>query len=270
MSRYYNDELEHADREWKHHTYLKKYRGKNGKWVYVYKRKHNQVALNGNGGSTPYGSESDTERISNSAHEALNRLRNKNSRAARTADVKMKSTISTAKRRVNNAIRDVQNGINETRNKNARAARTADVKMKSTISTAKRRVNNSIRDVQNDAERISNSAHGALNRLRNKNSRAARTADIRTKAAISRTVNKANKAAGNTAKAVTKGLNDFANDAVNAQRDKNKQMERRRRATQRRRKRVIRATKSKLSTAYNNAKNKAVNKTVDYLDSLFR
>ena len=230
MSRYYNDELEHADREWKNHTYLKKYRGKNGKWVYVYKRKHNQVALNGNGGSTPYGSESDTERISNSAHEALNRLRNKNSRAARTADVKMKSTIS----------------------------------------TAKRRVNNSIRDVQNDTERISNSAHGALNRLRNKNSRAARTADIRTKAAISRTVNKAKKAAGNTAKAVTKGLNDFANDAVNAQRDKNKQMERRRKATQRRRKRVIRATKSKLSTAYNNAKNKAVNKTVDYLDSLFR
>ena len=142
--------------------------------------------------------------------------------------------------------------------------------MKSTISTAKRRVNNSIRDVQNDTERISNSAHGALNRLRNKNSRAARTADIRTKAAISRTVNKAKKAAGNTAKAVTKGLNDFANDAVNAQRDKNKQMERRRKATQRRRKRVIRATKSKLSTAYNNAKNKAVNKTVDYLDSLFR
>ena len=230
MSRYYNDELEHADREWKNHTYLKKYRGKNGKWVYVYKRKHNQVALNGNGGSTPYGSESDTERISNSAHEALNRLRNKNSRAARTADVKIKSTIS----------------------------------------TAKRRVNNSIRDVQNDAERINNSAHGALNRLRNKNSRAARTADIRTKAAISRTVNKAKKAAGNTAKAVTKGLNDFANDAVNAQRDKNKQMERRRKATQRRRKRVIRATKSKLSTAYNNAKNKAVNKTVDYLDSLFR
>ena len=230
MSRYYNDELEHADREWKHHTYLKKYRGKNGKWVYVYKRKHNQVALNGNGGSTPYGSESDTERISNSAHEALNRLRNKNSRASRTADIKMKSTISTAKRRVNNAIRDAQN----------------------------------------DTERISNSAHGALNRLRNKNSRAARTADIRTKAAISRTVNKAKKAAGNTAKAVTKGLNDFANDTVNAQRDKNKQMERRRKATQRRRKRVIRATKSKLSTAYNNAKNKAVNKTVDYLDSLFR
>jgi hypothetical protein len=230
MSRYYNDELEHADREWKHHTYLKKYRGKNGKWVYVYKRKHNQVALNGNGGSTPDGSESATERISNSAHEALNRLRNKNSRAARTADIKMKSTIS----------------------------------------TAKRRVNNSIRDVQNDTERISNSAHGALNRLRNKNSRAARTADIRTKAAISRTVNKAKKAAGNTAKAVTKGLNDFANDAVNAQRDKNKQMERRRKATQRRRKRMIRATKSKLSTAYNNAKNKAVNKTVDYLDSLFR
>ena len=241
MSRYYNDELEHADREWKNHMYLKKYRGKNGKWVYVYKRKHNQVALNGNGGSTPYGSESDTERISNSAHEALNRLRSKNSRAARTADVKMKSTISTAKRRVNNAIRDVQNGINETRNKNAR-----------------------------DVERISNSAHGALNRLRNKNSRASRTADIRTKAAISRTVNKAKKAAGNTAKAVTKGLNDFANDTVNAQRDKNKQMERRRKATQRRRKRVIRATKSKLSTAYNNAKNKAVNKTVDYLDSLFR
>ena len=230
MSRYYNDELEHADREWKHHTYLKKYRGKNGKWVYVYKRKHNQVALNGNGGSTPDSSESATERISNSAHEALNRLRNKNSRAARTADIKMKSTIS----------------------------------------TAKRRVNNSIRDVQNDTERISNSAHGALNRLRNKNSRAARTADIRTKAAISRTVNKAKKAAGNTAKAVTKGLNDFANDTVNAQRDKNRQMERRRRATQRRRKRVIRATKSKLSTAYNNAKNKAVNKTVDYLDSLFR
>ena len=230
MSRYYNDELEHADREWKHHTYLKKYRGKNGKWVYVYKRKHNQVALNGNGGSTPDGSESATERISNSAHEALNRLRNKNSRAARTADIKMKSTISTAKRRVNNAIRDVHN----------------------------------------DTERISNSAHGALNRLRNKNSRAARTADIRTKAAISRTVNKAKKAAGNTAKAVTKGLNDFANDTVNAQRDKNKQMERRRKATQRRRKRVIRATKSKLSTAYNNAKNKAVNKTVDYLDSLFR
>ena len=230
MSRYYNDELEHADREWKHHTYLKKYRGKNGKWVYVYKRKHNQVALNGNGGSTPYGSESDTERISNSAHEALNRLRNKNSRASRTADIKMKSTISTAKRRVNNAIRDAQN----------------------------------------DTERISNSAHGALNRLRNKNARAARTADIRTKAAISRTVNKAKKAAGNTAKAVTKGLNDFANDTVNAQRDKNKQMERRRKATQRRRKRVIRATKSKLSTAYNNAKNKAVNKTVDYLDSLFR
>ena len=230
MSRYYNDELEHADREWKHHTYLKKYRGKNGKWVYVYKRKHNQVALNGNGGSTPYGSESDTERISNSAHEALNRLRNKNSRASRTADIKMKSTISTAKRRVNNAIRDAQN----------------------------------------DTERISNSAHGALNRLRNKNSRAARTADIRTKAAISRTVNKAKKAAGNTAKAVTKGLNDFANDTVNAQRDKNKQMERRRKATQRRRKRVIRATKAKLSTAYNNAKNKAVNKTVDYLDSLFR
>lgn len=200
MSRYYNDELEHADREWKHHTYLKKYRGKNGKWVYVYKRKHNQVALNGNGGSTPDGSESATERISNSAHEALNRLRNKNSRSARTADIKMKSTISTAKRRVNNAIRDVQNGINETRNKNARAARTAD---------------------------------------------------IRTKAAISRTVNKAKRAAGNTAK------------AVNAQRAKNKQMERRR-------KRVIRATKSKLSTAYNNAKNKAVNKTVDYLDSLFR
>lgn len=182
MSRYYNDELEHADREWKNHTYLKKYRGKNGKWVYVYKRKHNQVALNGNGGSTPDGSESATERISNSAHEALNRLRNKNSRSARTADIKMKSTISTAKRRVNNAIR----------------------------------------------------------------------------------------AAGNTAKAVTKGLNDFANDAVNAQRDKNKQMERRRKATQRRRKRVIRATKSKLSTSYNNAKNKAVNKTVDYLDSLFR
>lgn len=179
MSRYYNDELEHADREWKNHTYIKKYRGKNGKWVYVYKRKHNQVALNGNGGSTPDGSESATERISNSAHEALNRLRNKNSRAARTAD-------------------------------------------------------------------------------------------IRTKAAISRTVNKAKKAAGNTAKTVTKGLNDFANDAVNAQRDKNKQMERRRRATQRRRKRMIRATKSKLSTAYNNAKNKAVNKTVDYLDSLFR
>ena len=230
MSRYYNDELEHADREWKHHTYLKKYRGKNGKWVYVYKRKHNQVALNGNGGSTPDGSESDTERISNSAHEALNRLRNKNSRASRTADIRTKSTISTAKRRVNNAIRDVQN----------------------------------------DTERISNSAHGALNRLRNKNSRASRTADIRTKAAISRTVNKAKKAAGNTAKAVTKGLNDFANDTVNAQRDKNKQMERRRRATQRRRKRVIRATKSKLSTAYNNAKNKAVNKTVDYLDSLFR
>ena len=230
MSRYYNDELEHADREWKHHAYLKKYRGKNGKWVYVYKRKHNQVALNGNGGSTPYGSESDTERISNSAHEALNRLRNKNSRASRTADIKMKSTISTAKRRVNNAIRDAQN----------------------------------------DTERISNSAHGALNRLRNKNSRAARTADIRTKAAISRTVNKAKKAAGNTAKAVTKGLNDFANDTVNAQRDKNKQMERRRKATQRRRKRVIRATKAKLSTAYNNAKNKAVNKTVDYLDSLFR
>ena len=230
MSRYYNDELEHADREWKNHTYLKKYRGKNGKWVYVYKRKHNQVALNGNGGSTPDGSESATERISNSAHEALNRLRNKNSRASRTADIKMKSTISTAKRRVNNAIRDAQN----------------------------------------DTERISNSAHGALNRLRNKNSRAARTADIRTKAAISRTVNKAKKAAGNTAKAVTKGLNDFANDTVNAQRDKNQQMERRRRATQRRRKRVIRATKSKLSTAYNNAKNKAVNKTVDYLDSLFR
>lgn len=230
MSRYYNDELEHADREWKHHTYLKKYRGKNGKWVYVYKRKHNQVALNGNGGSTPDGSESATERINNSAHEALNRLRNKNSRASRTTDIKMKSTIS----------------------------------------TAKRRVNNSIRDVQNDTERISNSARGALNRLRNKNSRAARTADIRTKAAISRTVNKAKKAAGNTAKAVTKGLNDFANDSVNAQRDKNKQMERRRRATQRRRKRVIRATKSKLSTAYNNAKNKAVNKTVDYLDSLFR
>lgn len=230
MSRYYNDELEHADREWKHHTYLKKYRGKNGKWVYVYKRKHNQVALNGNGGGTPDGSESATERISNSAHEALNRLRNKNSRASRTADIKMKSTIS----------------------------------------TAKRRVNNSIRDVQNDAERISNSAHGALNRLRNKNSRAARTADIRTKAAISRTVNKAKKAAGNTAKAVTKGLNDFANDAVNAQRNKNKQMERRRKATQRRRKRLIRVTKSKLSTAYNNAKNKAVNKTVDYLDSLFR
>ena len=230
MSRYYNDELEHADREWKNHLYLKKYRGKNGKWVYVYKRKHNQVALNGNGGSTPDGSESATERISNSAHEALNRLRNKNSRASRTADIKMKSTISTAKRRVNNTIRDVQN----------------------------------------DTERISNSAHGALNRLRNKNSRAARTADIRTKAAISRTVNKAKKAAGNTAKAVTKGLNDFANDAVNAQRDKNKQMERRRKATQRRRKRLIRATKSKLSTAYNNAKNKAVNKTVDYLDSLFR
>ena len=230
MSRYYNDELEHADREWKHHTYLKKYRGKNGKWVYVYKRKHNQVALNGNGGSTPDGSESATERISNSAHEALNRLRNKNSRAARTTDIKMKSTISTAKRKVNNAIRDVQN----------------------------------------DTERISNSAHGALNRLRNKNSRAARTADIRTKAAISKTVNKAKKATGNTAKAVTKGLNDFANDTVNAQRDKNKQMERRRKATQRRRKRVIRATKSKLSTAYNNAKNKAVNKTVDYLDSLFR
>ena len=179
MSRYYNDELEHADREWKNHTYLKKYRGKNGKWVYVYKRKHNQVALNGNGGSTPDGSESATERISNSAHEALNRLRNKNSRASRTAD-------------------------------------------------------------------------------------------IRTKAAISRTVNKAKKAAGNTANAVTKGLNDFANDAVNAQRDKNKQMERRRRATQRRRKRLIRVTKSKLSTSYNNAKNKAVNKTVDYLDSLFR
>ena len=241
MSRYYNDELEHADREWKNHTYLKKYRGKNGKWVYVYKRKHNQVALNGNGGSTPDGSESATERISNSAHEALNRLRNKNSRASRTADIKMKSTISTAKRRVNNAIRDVQNGINETRNKNAR-----------------------------DAERISNSAHEALNRLRNKSSRAARTADIRTKAAISRTVNKAKKAAGNASKAVTKGLNDFANDTVNAQRDKNKQMERRRRATQRRRKRLIRATKSKLSTSYNNAKNKAVNKTVDYLDSLFR
>ena len=215
MSRYYNDELEHADREWKNHTYIKKYRGKNGKWVYVYKRKHNQVALNGNGGSTPDGSESATERISNSAHEALNRLRNKNSRASRTADIKMKSTISTAKRRVNNTIRDVQNGINETRNKNARDARTAD---------------------------------------------------IRTKAAISRTVNKAKKAAGNTTKAVTKGLND----AVNAQRDKNKQMERRRRATQRRRKRVIRAIKSKLSTSYNNAKNKAVNKTVDYLDSLFR
>ena len=179
MSRYYNDELEHADREWKHHTYLKKYRGKNGKWVYVYKRKNNQVALNGNGGSTPDGSESATERISNSAHEALNRLRNKNSRASRTAD-------------------------------------------------------------------------------------------IRTKSAISRTVNKAKKAAGNTANAVTKGLNDFANDTVNAQRDKNQQMERRRRATQRRRKRVIRATKTKLSTAYNNAKNKAVNKTVDYLDSLFR
>lgn len=219
MSRYYNDELEHADREWRNHIYLKKYRGKNGKWVYVYKRKHNQVALNGNGGSTPDGSESATERISNSAHEALNRLRNKNSRASRTADIKMKSTISTAKRRVNNAIRDVKNGINETRNKNARAARTAD---------------------------------------------------IRTKAAISRTVNKAKKAAGNTAKAVTKGLNDFANDAINAQRDKNRQMERRRKATQRRRKRVIRATKSKLSTSYSNAKNKAVNKTVDYLDSLFR
>lgn len=241
MSRYYNDELEHADREWKNHTYLKKYRGKNGKWVYVYKRKHNQVALNGNGGSTPYGSESDTERISNSAHEALNRLRNKNSRASRTADIRTKSTISTAKRRVNNAIRDVQNGINETRN-----------------------------GLKSDTERISNSAHKALNRLRNKNSRASRTADIRTKAAISRTVNKAKKAANNTAKAVTKGLNDFANDTVNAQRDKNQQMERRRRATQRRRKRVIRATKSKLSTAYNNAKNKAVNKTVDYLDSLFR
>ena len=219
MSRYYNDELEHADREWRNHIYIKKYRGKNGKWVYVYKRKHNQVALNGNGGSTPDGSESATERISNSAHEALNRLRNKNSRASRTADIKMKSTISTAKRRVNNAVRDVKNGINETRNKNARAARTAD---------------------------------------------------IRTKAAISRTVNKAKKAAGNTAKAVTKGLNDFANDAVNAQRDKNRQMERRRKAAQRRRKRVIRAIKSKLSTSYNNAKNKAVNKTVDYLDSLFR
>lgn len=219
MSRYYNDELEHADREWKNHTYLKKYRGKNGKWVYVYKRKHNQVALNGNGGSTPDGSESATERISNSAHQALNRLRNKNSRAARTADIKMKSTISTAKRRVNNAIRDVQNGINDTRNRNARAARTAD---------------------------------------------------IRTKAAISRTVKKAKKAADNTSKAVTKGLKDFGNDVVNAQRDKNKQMERRRRATQRRRKRMIRATKTKLSTAYNNAKNKAVNKTVDYLDSLFK
>lgn len=241
MPRYYNDELEHADREWKNHTYLKKYRGKNGKWVYVYKRKHNQVALNGNGGSTPYGSESSTERISNSAHEALNRLRNKNSRASRTADIRMKSTISTAKRRVNNAIRDVQNGINETRN-----------------------------GLESDTKRISNSAHKALNRLRNKNSRASRTADIRTKSAISRTVNKAKKAVGNTSKAVTKGLNDFANDTVNAQRDKNKQMERRRRATQRRRKRVIRATKSKLSTAYNNAKNKAVNKTVDYLDSLFR
>lgn len=219
MSRYYNDELEHADREWKHHTYLKKYRGKNGKWVYVYRRKHNQVALNGSGGSTPDGSESATDRISNSAHQALNRLRNKNSRAARTADIKMKSTISTAKRRVNNAIRDVENGINETRNKNARAARTAD---------------------------------------------------IRTKAAISRTVKKAKKAADNTSKAITKGLKDFGNDVVNAQRDKNKQMERRRRATQRRRKRMIRATKTKLSTAYNNAKNKAVNKTVDYLDSLFR
>lgn len=179
MSRYYNDELEHADREWKNHTYLTKYRGKNGKWVYVYKRKHNQVALNGSGGSTPDGSESATDRISNSAHQALNRLRNKNSRAARTAD-------------------------------------------------------------------------------------------IRTKAAISRTVKKAKKAADNTSKAITKGLKDFGNDAVNAQRDKNKQMERRRRATQRRRKRMIRATKTKLSTAYNNAKNKAVNKTVDYLDSLFK
>lgn len=219
MSRYYNDELEHADREWKNHTYLTKYRGKNGKWVYVYKRKHNQVALNGSGGSTPDGSESATDRISNSAHQALNRLRNKNSRAARTADIKMKSTISTAKRKVSNAIRDVENGINETRNKNARAARTAD---------------------------------------------------IRTKAAISRTAKKAKRAVDNTTKAVTKGLNDFGNDVVNAQRDKNKQMERRRKATQRRRKRVIRTTKQKLSTSYNNAKNKAVNKTVDYLDSLFK
>lgn len=219
MSRYYNDELEHADREWKNHTYLNKYRGKNGKWVYVYKRKHNQVALNGNGGSTPDGSQSATERISNSAHQALDRLRNKNARASRTADIRMKNTISTAKRRVNNAIRDVQNGINETRNKNARAARTAD---------------------------------------------------IRTKAAISRTAKKAKRAVDNTTKAVTKGLNDFGNDVVNAQRDKNKKLERRRKATQRRRKRVIRTTKQKLSTSYNNAKNKAVNKTVDYLDSLFK
>ena len=197
MSRYYNDELEHANREWKNHTYLKKYRGKNGKWVYVYKRKHNQAALNGNGGSTPYSSESDAERISKSAHGALNRLRDKNSRAAIAADTKVKSKISTAKRRVNNTIRDVQN-----------------------------------------------SADGAINRLRDKNTRSAIAADTKVKSKISRTVNKAKKAAGN--------------------------MERRRRAAQRKRKRMIRATKTKLTTAYNNAKSKAVNKTVDYLDSLFR
>lgn len=112
--------------------------------------------------------------------------------------------------------------------------------------------------------------HTYLNKYRGKNARAARTADIRTKAAISRTAKKAKRAVDNTTKAVTKGLNDFGNDVVNAQRDKNKKLERRRKATQRRRKRVIRTTKQKLSTSYNNAKNKAVNKTVDYLDSLFK